>query len=338
MNVLVTGGLGYIGSHTCVQLISDGYSPIIIDNLHNSKASVIQRIYQLTDHTPEFYQGDIRDETLLNEIFSSHDINAVIHFAGLKAVGESVSLPIDYYQVNVVGTLTLIDAMRLADVRKLIFSSSATVYGDPKFLPINEDAPTGDTTNPYATSKYMVERFLDDVQLAHPDWSITILRYFNPIGAHSSGLMGEDPQGIPNNLLPFIAQVATGKRESLAVFGNDYDTKDGTGVRDYIHVVDLAEGHVAALQNGEKPGLHTYNLGTGKGTSVLEMINAFSNSCGSQISYHICERRPGDIAKCWASADKANRELGWYAKRSVSTMTDDVWNWQSNNPDGYPEN
>lgn len=336
MKVLVTGGTGYIGSHTCVQMIEAGIEPIIVDNLCNSNDEVLNRIKELTGKTPMFYQGDVRDESFLDSVFSQHEIQSVIHFAGLKAVGESVSLPLEYYDNNVNGSLVLARSMKKAGVKSLIFSSSATVYGDPEVVPITETSPTGATTNPYGRSKYMVEQCLSDLYQAESDWSITLLRYFNPVGAHSSGLMGEDPQGIPNNLMPYIAQVAVGRREHLSVFGNDYPTPDGTGVRDYIHVLDLADGHVAALKSvGEKAGLHIYNLGTGKGSSVLEMVNAFSDACGHEVAYQICERRPGDIAECWSSPAKAEKELGWRATRDLADMTKDAWNWQSNNPTGY---
>nr|WP_319555072.1 UDP-glucose 4-epimerase GalE [uncultured Vibrio sp.] len=336
MKVLVTGGMGYIGSHTCLQMIEAGMEPIIVDNLCNAKVEVLSRIEALTGKQPTFYQGDIRDEAFLDLVFAQHDIQAVIHFAGLKAVGESVVKPLEYYDNNVNGTLVLARSMRKAGVKSIVFSSSATVYGDPETVPITEDSPTGATTNPYGRSKYMVEACLSDLFNAESDWSITLLRYFNPVGAHPSGTMGEDPQGIPNNLMPFIAQVAVGRREKLSVFGNDYPTSDGTGVRDYIHVMDLADGHIAALKSvGEKAGLHIYNLGTGKGSSVLEMVEAFGAACGKPVPYELCPRRPGDIAECWASTDKAERELGWKAARSVAEMTADTWNWQSSNPQGY---
>ncbi|MEF1289662.1 UDP-glucose 4-epimerase GalE [Vibrio sp. M260118] len=336
MKILVTGGMGYIGSHTCVQMIEAGMEPIIIDNLCNSKVEVLSRIEALTGKQPTFYLGDVRDEDFLDSVFAKHEIQAVIHFAGLKAVGESVAKPLEYYDNNVNGSLVLTRSMRKAGVKSIVFSSSATVYGDPDIVPITEDSPTGATTNPYGRSKYMVEECLNDLFNAENDWSITLLRYFNPVGAHPSGTMGEDPQGTPNNLMPFIAQVAVGLREKLSVFGNDYSTPDGTGVRDYIHVMDLADGHIAALKTvGEKAGLHIYNLGTGKGSSVLEMVEAFGSACGKPVSYEICPRRPGDIAECWASTEKAERTLGWKAKRSVSEMTRDTWLWQSNNPKGY---
>ncbi|WEM41141.1 UDP-glucose 4-epimerase GalE [Photobacterium sp. DA100] len=336
MKVLVTGGMGYIGSHTCVQMIEAGLEPIILDNLCNSKEAVLERVDTLTGVTPTFYQGDIRDREILDQIFSEHEIRSVIHFAGLKAVGESVQKPLEYYDNNVHGTLMLVDAMKQAGVNSLVFSSSATVYGDPTEIPIKETTPTGQVTNPYGRSKYMVEECLRDIQVAVPEMSITLLRYFNPVGAHPSGIMGEDPQGIPNNLMPFIAQVAVGRREFLSVFGNDYPTPDGTGIRDYIHVMDLADGHIAALRTvGEKPGLHIYNLGTGKGSSVLEMVDAFSQACGHDVAYKMCPRRPGDIAECWADPAKAREELGWEAKFDVTAMAADTWRWQSENPNGY---
>ncbi|WP_122032004.1 UDP-glucose 4-epimerase GalE [Aliivibrio sp. EL58] len=336
MKVLVTGGMGYIGSHTCIQMIEAGIEPIILDNLGNSKVAVLDRIEALTQVRPAFYQGDIRDEAFLDSIFAEHTISSVIHFAGLKAVGESVAKPLEYYDNNVNGSLVLARSMRKANVKSIVFSSSATVYGDPAIVPITENSPTGATTNPYGRSKYMVEECFSDLFDAENDWSITLLRYFNPVGAHPSGTMGEDPQGIPNNLMPFIAQVAVGRRESLSVFGNDYPTPDGTGVRDYIHVMDLADGHIAALKAvGEKSGLHIYNLGTGKGSSVLEMVEAFAEASGKPVPYTLCPRRAGDIAECWASTEKAEKELGWKATRNVMEMSADTWRWQSNNPKGY---
>ncbi|MGF1731340.1 UDP-glucose 4-epimerase GalE [Photobacterium kasasachensis] len=336
MKVLVTGGMGYIGSHTCVQMIEAGLEPVILDNLCNSKEAVLERINQLTGVTPVFYKGDIRDRDILDQIFNEQKIDSVIHFAGLKAVGESVEKPLDYYDNNVHGTLMLMDAMKNAGINSLVFSSSATVYGDPAEVPINENTPTGNVTNPYGRSKYMVEECLRDIQSAAPEMSITLLRYFNPVGAHPSGIIGEDPQGIPNNLMPFIAQVAVGRREFLSVFGNDYPTPDGTGVRDYIHVMDLADGHIAALNAvGQKGGLHIYNLGTGKGSSVLEMVDAFSEACGHEIAYKLCPRRSGDIAECWADTSKAAQEMGWKAQFDVKAMAQDTWRWQSNNPNGY---
>ncbi|CAM3930132.1 UDP-glucose 4-epimerase [Vibrio aerogenes CECT 7868] len=336
MEILVTGGLGYIGSHTCVQLIEAGMTPVVVDNLCNSDPEVLNRIEHLTGAKVAFCQGDIRDEAFLDSVFSNHNIQSVIHFAGLKAVGESVEQPLAYYDNNVNGSLVLARSMHKAGVKSLIFSSSATVYGDPETVPLTEDAPTGATTNPYGRSKYMVEQCLTDLFKAAPDWSITLLRYFNPVGAHPSGTMGEDPQGIPNNLMPFIAQVAVGRRDKLSVFGDDYPTPDGTGVRDYIHVMDLADGHIAALKTvGEQAGLHIYNLGTGQGSSVLDMVKAFSLACGHSVAYEICPRRSGDIAACWASTEKAEKELGWKASRSVEEMTSDTWRWQSGNPNGY---
>ncbi|KLV08370.1 UDP-glucose 4-epimerase GalE [Photobacterium ganghwense] len=336
MKVLVTGGMGYIGSHTCVQLAEAAITPVIVDNLSNAKAEVLARIEALTGIQPDFHLGDIRDETFLDSVFAVHDIQAVIHFAGLKAVGESVVKPLEYYDNNVNGTLVLVRSMRKAGVKSLVFSSSATVYGDPDSVPITEYSPTGATTNPYGRSKYMVEQCLSDLYAAENDWSITLLRYFNPVGAHASGTMGEDPQGIPNNLMPFIAQVAVGRRDHLSIFGNDYPTPDGTGVRDYIHVMDLADGHLAALRVvGQQPGLHIYNLGTGKGSSVLEMVEAFRLASQQPIPYEICPRRPGDIAECWADTGKAERELGWKATRTVAQMAADTWHWQSQNPQGY---
>ncbi|GLT15350.1 UDP-glucose 4-epimerase [Vibrio algivorus] len=338
MKVLVTGGLGYIGSHTCVQLIENGYEPVIIDNQSNSKQEVLNRIELLTGCKPLFFHGDIRDEAFLDSIFSKHDIDAVIHFAGLKAVGESVVKPLEYYDNNVNGSLVLARCMKKANVKTIIFSSSATVYGDPETVPITEDFPTGNTTNPYGSSKHMVEQCLSDLFVSDGTWSITLLRYFNPVGAHSSGIMGEDPQGIPNNLMPFIAQVAVGRRDKLAIFGDDYPTQDGTGVRDYIHVVDLADGHLAALNYlSNKSGLHIYNLGTGTGSSVLDVVNAFSDACGHDIGYEVKPRRAGDIAECWASTQKAEKELGWVAKRTIAEMTVDTWRWQSSNPNGYED-
>ncbi|CAG20484.1 UDP-glucose 4-epimerase GalE [Photobacterium profundum] len=336
MKVLVTGGMGYIGSHTCVQMINAGLEPIILDNLSNSNSAVLERVHALTGVTPLFYEGDVRNQTILSQIFSEQKIDSVIHFAGLKAVGESVEKPLEYYDNNVHGTLVLVDEMAKANVKSLVFSSSATVYGDPSEMPINESTPTGDVTNPYGRSKYMVEECLRDIHFADPTWSITLLRYFNPVGAHPSGSMGEDPQGIPNNLMPFIAQVAVGRREYLSVFGDDYPTPDGTGVRDYIHVMDLSDGHVAALNVvGQQSGLHIYNLGTGQGSSVLEMVNAFSLACGHDIAYKICPRRSGDIAECWANTQKAEQELGWKARYKVADMAQDTWRWQSENPQGY---
>ncbi|MEH0664829.1 UDP-glucose 4-epimerase GalE [Vibrio scophthalmi] len=337
MNVLVTGGMGYIGSHTCLQMIAAGMTPVIVDNLYNSKRSVLERIEKVSGQTPTFIEGDIRDKALMKQVLVEHNIDAVIHFAGLKAVGESVEKPLEYYDNNVNGTLVLVDAMREAGVKTLVFSSSATVYGDPASVPITEDFPTS-ATNPYGRSKLMVEECLTDFQNANPDWSITLLRYFNPVGSHPSGELGEDPQGIPNNLMPFVSQVAVGRREFLSVFGEDYPTKDGTGVRDYIHVMDLSDGHVAALEKvGQTSGLHIYNLGTGNGYSVLEMVHAFEKASGKPVPYQIAPRRAGDIAECWADPSKAQRELGWSATRTLDEMTQDTWRWQSNNPNGFPD-
>lgn len=338
VEILVTGGIGYIGSHTCVQMIEAGMTPIIIDNLCNAKKVVLERIEALTGKKPIFYQADIRDRIALDIIFQKHDIQSVIHFAGLKAVGESVQKPIEYYDNNVSGTLILIESMQQAGVKSIIFSSSATVYGEPETVPITENFSTGNTTSPYGTSKYMVERCLSDLFISDNSWSVVLLRYFNPVGAHSSGTMGEDPQGIPNNLTPYITQVAIGRQDKLSIYGNDYPTIDGTGVRDYIHVMDLADGHIAALQTvGKHHGLHVYNLGTGNGVSVLEMVDAFGKAIGKPIPYEICPRRAGDIAEYWSSPQKAQHDLGWYAKRSIDDMARDAWRWQSLNPNGYVE-
>lgn len=338
MKVLVTGGSGYIGSHTCVQLIAAGHQPVILDNLCNSKISVADAIHRVSGQAAAFYQGDIRDRALLQRIFSEHDIGAVIHFAGLKAVGESVREPINYYDNNVYGTLTLVEAMKQAGVKTLIFSSSATVYGDQPQIPYQESFPTGTPASPYGRSKLMVEQILQDLHRAEPDWSVVLLRYFNPVGAHPSGEMGEDPQGVPNNLMPYIAQVAVGRRDSLAIFGNDYPTADGTGVRDYIHVVDLADGHVAAMNTLHgKAGVHTYNLGAGVGYSVLQVVDAFSRACGKQLAYHFAPRRDGDLPAYWADAEKAARELHWRVSRTLDEMAADTWRWQSRHPTGFPD-
>jgi UDP-glucose 4-epimerase len=336
MKVLVTGGCGYIGSHACVALAKAGHQPIVLDNFSNSNPRVVVRIEKLIEQPLIVYQGDIRDRQALDCIFEQHDIDAVMHFAGLKAVGESVAKPLEYYENNVVGTLNLLSAMRVSKVHRLIFSSSATVYGDPLIVPIAETAATGATTNPYGTSKHMVERCLSDFSAANPDWSITLLRYFNPIGAHPSGLIGEDPTGIPNNLMPFITQVAIGRRDTLSIFGNDYPTPDGTGVRDYIHVQDLVEGHVAALEvRGLISGLHVYNLGTGNGVSVLDMVAAMNKVLGRELPVRIEPRREGDIAQCFAQVDKAERDLGWTAHHDLMDMVEHSWNWQQRNPKGY---
>ena len=330
--ILVTGGTGYIGSHTCVALAQAGHKILILDNLCNSRLSVIDRLQILCGVRPGFVQGDVRDKSLLDKLFAKHPIDSVIHFAGLKAVGESVEKPLDYYDNNVRGTLELLAAMQEAKVKTLVFSSSATVYGDPASVPIREDFPRS-ATNPYGRSKLMIEDILADLHASEPGWRIARLRYFNPVGAHESGLIGEDPQGIPNNLMPFVAQVATGKRDSLNVWGNDYPTPDGTGMRDYIHVMDLAEGHVAAHKylkaaSTDKEGLLTVNLGTGRGYSVLDMVKAFEQASGRAIRYKIAPRRLGDIAQCWADPDLANRLLGWKAKRDLRQMCSDVWRWQ----------
>ena len=336
MKVLVTGGSGYIGSHTCVQLLQQGHEVVILDNLCNSKRSVLPVIERLGGKEATFIEGDIRNEALMTEILHDHAIEAVIHFAGLKAVGESVAKPLEYYDNNVTGTLKLVSAMRAAGVKNFIFSSSATVYGDQPKIPDVESFPTGTPQSPYGKSKLMVEQILTDLHTADPEWNVVLLRYFNPIGAHPSGLMGEDPKGIPNNLVPYVAQTAIGKREAVHVFGNDYDTPDGTGVRDYIHVCDLASGHAAALawMNGRE-GVEVFNLGTGKGTSVLEIITAFGRACGKEIPYVIDPRRPGDVTSNYAVCTKARELMGWEAKFDVDDMCRDSWNWQSKNPNGY---
>jgi UDP-glucose 4-epimerase len=336
MSILVTGGSGYIGSHTVLELLQQGEDVVVVDNLANSSQESLKRVAELTGKACTFYQGDILDKAFLDSVFAKHSINSVVHFAGLKSVGESVAKPVEYYQVNVQGTLTLLDAMRDANVFKLVFSSSATVYGDPASLPIKEDFPVGGTTNPYGTSKLMVEMVLQDVAKSDERWSFAILRYFNPVGAHESGLIGEDPNGIPNNLLPYISQVAVGKLKELAVFGDDYDTKDGTGVRDYIHVVDLAIGHLKALTKiDSESGAHVFNLGTGNGYSVFEMLKAFEKACGHDLAYKVVPRRPGDIAACYAAPEKALAELDWQAVRGLDAMMADAWRWQSKNPQGY---
>ena len=338
MAILVTGGAGYIGSHTCIELINAGYDIVVLDNLCNSSKESLNRVGKIVGKEIKFYEADIRDAKALDEIFANEDISAVIHFAGLKAVGESVAKPLAYYDNNIAGTVTLCDAMRRAGVKNIIFSSSATVYGDPAFIPITEECPKGQCTNPYGWSKSMLEQILTDLHTSDPEWNVVLLRYFNPVGAHKSGTIGEDPKGIPNNLMPYITQVAVGKREFLGVFGNDYDTHDGTGVRDYIHVVDLADGHVKALKKiEEKAGVCVYNLGTGNGYSVLDMVKAFSKACGNELPYKILDRRPGDIATCYADPAKAKAELGWEAVRGLEEMCEDSWRWQSNNPNGYGE-
>jgi len=336
MTLLVTGGAGYIGSHTVLELLATGQDVLVLDNLSNSSRESLRRVAALTGREAGFIQGDIRDRALLDRIFSETSITGVVHFAGLKAVGESVREPLRYYENNVSGSLVLCQAMAAAGVKRLVFSSSATVYGDPAQMPITEDCPTGRPTNPYGETKLAVENILRGLALSDPGWSIALLRYFNPVGAHPSGRIGEDPQGIPNNLLPYIAQVAVGRLERLSVFGGDYPTPDGTGVRDYIHVVDLAQGHLAALDYlRQHTGAHIWNLGTGRGYSVLEMIRAFETASGRSIPYTLTARRAGDIAACWADPRKAQQELGWRASRGLPQMMADTWRWQSNNPRGY---
>ncbi len=333
--ILVTGGAGYIGSHTCVELLEKGYDVLVLDNLCNSSAESLRRVEQITGKAARFVEGDIRDRPLLDKLFQNNTISSVIHFAGLKAVGESCEMPLAYYDNNVSGTITLCQAMADNDVRNLVFSSSATVYGDPASLPITEDFPLS-ATNPYGRSKLIIEEILTDLHKADSSWNIALLRYFNPVGAHPSGLIGEDPNGIPNNLMPFVAQVAIGKREKLHVFGNDYPTPDGTGVRDYIHVQDLARGHVCAIHRlQENCGVQVWNLGVGQGHSVLEMVSAFEQASDRPVPYDIVARRPGDIAACYADPTKARKELGWTAEKSLDDMVNDAWRWQSQNPDGY---
>ncbi len=335
MAILVTGGAGYIGSHTCVELLKEGYEVVVADNLSNSSEKSLERVEKITGKKVTFYKADLLDRTALEEIFHKEKIDSVIHFAGLKAVGESVQKPLEYYHNNITGTLILCDVMRNAGVKNIIFSSSATVYGSPKTVPIKEDFPLS-VTNPYGRTKLMLEEILQDFYVADKEWSIVLLRYFNPIGAHESGLIGENPNGIPNNLMPYITQVAIGRLECLGVFGNDYDTPDGTGVRDYIHVVDLAIGHVKAIRKlEEKAGVSIYNLGTGKGYSVLDIVKSFEKASGKKINYVIKPRRPGDIATCYADPAKAKEELGWTAKYDIARMCEDSWRWQSQNPDGY---
>jgi UDP-glucose 4-epimerase len=333
--VLVTGGAGYIGSHACVALMDAGYDVVVLDNLCNSSLVAVQRMREICGKSPAFIEGDVRDRACLDRIFQSYAVIAVLHFAGLKAVGESVEMPLEYYDNNVTGSLVLLAAMREAAVRNLVFSSSATVYGDPVTVPIREDFALA-PTSPYGRTKRMVEDILADWQRANPDWSIGCLRYFNPVGAHPSGRIGEDPQGFPNNLMPFVAQVAVGQREKLFIFGNDYATPDGTGVRDYIHVMDLVEGHVVALDYiCRHRGLHTINLGTGNGVSVLDMVAAFERASGCPVPYEIVGRRPGDIAACWADPGLARQLLNWTASRNLAQMCEDAWRWQSGNPSGY---
>ena len=336
MRILVTGGAGYIGSHTCVELLNSGHEVIVFDNLLNSKREAINRVEKITGKNIKFYQADLLDPTALEQIFSENEIELVLHFAGLKAVGGSVAEPLNYYENNVSGSINLLKVMTSHKVKNIVFSSSAVVYGQPKKVPITEKFPLS-ATNPYAWTKIMIEEILIDIHHADPVWNIAILRYFNPVGAHPSGLIGEDPQGIPNNLMPFVSQVASGKLDKLSVFGNDYPTKDGTGVRDYIHVVDLAQGHLAAMNKlAQKPGVIIYNLGTGQGYSVFELVKAFEKASGKNIPFQITPRRPGDIAVCFADPTKAKKELNWKALKNLNDMCVDTWRWQSQNPQGYP--
>lgn len=336
MAILVTGGAGYIGSHTVVELLNQNKEIVVLDNLCNSSEVSLERVKKITGKSVKFYQGDVLDRDILRKIFSDNQIESVIHFAGLKAVGESVRQPLRYYQNNVTGSIVLVEEMLKAGVNTIVFSSTATVYGVPEVVPVTEACRVGDTTSPYATSKYMVERVLADTVVAHPQFSAIVLRYFNPVGAHESGLIGEDPNGIPNNLMPFISQVAVGKLPELSVFGSDYDTHDGTGVRDYIHVVDLALGHLKALDKHQnQAGLHIYNLGTGIGYSVLDMVKAFEKANALTIAYKLVDRRPGDIDSYYSNPKKALDELGWKTERDLNQMMKDTWNWQKNNPNGY---
>ena len=338
MKVLVTGGAGYIGSHTCVELLNEGYEVVVVDNLCNSNPESLKRVQELTGKTLKFYEGDVRDETLLKKIFAENEISCVIHFAGLKAVGESVAKPLEYYENNLCSTMTLCRVMGKRGVKRIIFSSSATVYSGDNEMPLRETSKTGNCTNPYGWTKYMGEQILRDLTVADPQWSVVLLRYFNPVGAHESGLIGEHPNGIPNNLMPFISQTAIGKRHHLSVFGNDYDTHDGTGVRDYIHVVDLAKGHVAAVKYAvENLGCDVFNLGTGTGYSVLDMVKAFNEANGLDLPYKIVDRRPGDLATCYADPAKSAEKLQWKAEKTLVDMCRDSWRWQSMNPMGYSE-
>ena len=336
--ILITGGAGYIGSHTALELLNEGYEVVVYDNLCNSSQESLRRVEELTGKTVKFYEGDVLDGAALEAMFRAENVDAVIHCAALKAVGESVQKPLEYYQNNITGTLTLMDVMNRVGVKNIVFSSSATVYGSPEEMPITESCPKGQCTNPYGWTKSMMEQIMSDVQKANPDWNVILLRYFNPVGAHKSGRIGEDPKGIPNNLMPYISQVAVGKLEKLGVFGNDYNTPDGTGVRDYIHVVDLAIGHVKAINYiFTNPGLDVINLGTGVGYSVLDMVKAFSKACGKEIPYEIKPRRAGDIDMCYAGPSKALKVLGWKAERGLDEMCEDTWRWQSQNPNGYRE-
>ena len=333
-SILVTGGCGYIGSHTVLELVNKGYDVVVVDNLSNSSYESLRRVQELTGKTVKFYQADIRDEAEMERIFSAHDFSSVIHFAAFKAVGESCKMPLKYYENNISGTVALLKVMEKHNVKKVIFSSSATVYGSPERLPLDEDCRLS-TTNPYGSTKLIMEGIMQDLYKADTAWNIVLLRYFNPVGAHESGRIGEDPKGIPNNLMPYVAQVASGKLQQISVFGDDYDTPDGTGVRDYIHLVDLALGHIAALERCTESGVHIYNLGTGRGYSVLEMIRAFEKACGKTLPYTIAPRRDGDIASCYACPEKAKKELGWEAKFGIEEMCDSQWKWQSKNPVGY---
>lgn len=335
MKILVTGGAGYIGSHTTVELLQKGYEVVVMDNYYNSCKKAVERVEEITGKSVALYEGDVRDQALLRKIFTEHQIDWVIHFAGLKAVGESCAKPIFYYDNNIGGTLALVEVMTEFNCKKIVFSSSATVYGDPEVLPLTEECKVGGTTNPYGTSKLYQEKILTDMQTADPEWTVVLLRYFNPVGAHESGLIGEDPQGIPNNLTPYIAKVAIGELQEIGVFGNDYPTPDGTGVRDYIHVVDLAKGHVCAIEKIDTNGVFVYNLGTGVGYSVMDVIHAFEKACGHPLPYKIKPRRPGDIAACYANPAKAKAELGWVAELGIEEMCNSLWKWQSMNPKGY---
>lgn len=338
MAILVTGGAGFIGSHTVIELQNTGYEVVVLDNLSNSSRKSLERVEKLTGKPVTFYEADILDRDALEEVFTKENIDSCIHFAGLKAVGESVEKPWEYYENNIAGTLTLVDVMRKHNCKNIIFSSSATVYGDPAIIPITEECPKGACTNPYGWTKSMLEQILTDMQKADPEWNVILLRYFNPIGAHKSGTIGENPNGIPNNLMPYVTQVAVGKLKELGVFGNDYDTPDGTGVRDYIHVVDLARGHVKAVKKiEEKAGLKIYNLGTGVGYSVLDIVKNFEEATGKKIPYVIKPRRAGDIATCYSNASKAKEELGWEAEYGIKEMCEDAWRWQSQNPNGYDD-
>jgi UDP-glucose 4-epimerase len=335
MHILLTGGAGYIGSHTVIELLNNGDSVVVVDNLINSSEESLKRVEKITGQDIPFINLDLRDRDALEKVFESNAFDAIIHFAGLKSVGQSVSHPLEYYSNNIDSTLVLLDLAKKFNVKKFVFSSSATVYGDPEELPLKETSRTGvGVTNPYGQTKFMIEQILRDVAVADPTMEVTLLRYFNPVGADKSGLIGEDPNGVPNNILPYVSQVAVGKLEKVNVFGGDYDTVDGTGVRDYIHVVDLAKGHVAALKHS-KPGTEVYNLCTGKGVSVLELISAFSKAAGKEIPYEIVDRRPGDIASCYASPEKVNKEIGWVAEKSIEEACEDSWRWQSQNPQGF---